>query len=367
MATASNRLGPNMAVRVAGAPEGLPELSDFEVAELPIPEPGEGEVLFRSIYMGLEPSMRRRMPSPVNAPTPIGGAAKIGELMSAGQIPPGDPLFAGHVGEVIASRHPDFAPGDFVKGGTWWQVYHAVPGRLLRKLDPKEAPLRAEMGVLGQSPFVAWCGMELIAKAKPGETVVVSAASGAVGMAAGQLAKIAGARAVGIASGEKCRYVVDELGFDACIDRTAGPIGPALDRVCPDGIDVYFDNTGGEIMRAAFDRLNDFGRLVVCGAVAEYNAPEGETGPPLRPVLRKRIRIEGFVVWDHVGLYPPYRRQMLAWMAEGRMRYRDHLVDGLANGPAGLIGLLRGENRGKMIVQVGEDPTAAGRPAEFPA
>ena len=357
MNSRTNHLRPSIGVRVVGAPEDLPSLDDFEVVELPVPEPAEGEVLFRSIYMGLEPSMRRRMPSPTEHPGPIGGKVAIGDLMPVGQSPLSDPLFGGHVGEVIASRHPGFAPGDFVKGGVTWQTYHVSPGALLRRLDPKETPLRQEMGVLGQSPFVAYCGMELIGQVKPGETVVVSAAAGAVGSAAGQMAKIAGARVVGIASGEKVRYVVDKLGFDACIDRNAEPIGPALDRECPNGVDVYFDNVGGEIQRAAFDRFNDFGRLVVCGMVSEYNAPEGDFGPPLRPVLRKRLRIEGFVVWDHVALYPEFRRRMKAWMAEGRMRYRDDLVDGMAKSPAALIGLLRGRNIGKMIVQVGEDPT----------
>jgi len=361
MAPASNQLGPNIGVRVAGAPAGLPTPADFELTELPIPEPADGQVLFRSIYMGIEPSMRRRMPSPVGAPGPLGGQMQIGDLMTAGQIPLGDPLFSGHVGEVIASRHPDFAPGDFVKGGTEWQVYHIAPGRLLRKLNPKEAPLRHEMGALGQSPFVAYCGLERIGQPKPGETVVVSAAAGAVGSAAGQIAKIAGARVVGIASGDKCRHVVEELGFDACIDRTLEPVGPALDRECPNGIDVYFDNVGGEIQRACFDRLNDFGRLVVCGMVSEYNAPESDHGPPLRPVLRKRLKIEGFVVWDHLDLYPEFRRRMTAWMGEGRLKYRDHLVDGLENAPGALIGLLRGENVGKMIVRVSDDPTCLAR------
>jgi NADPH-dependent curcumin reductase CurA len=357
MAMLVNQLGANLTVRVVGAPHDLPALSDFEVVELPVPEPAEGEVLFRSIYMGLEPSMRRRMPTPVASPGPSGGRVEIGDVMPVGQLPLSDPIFAGHVGEVIASRHPDFAPGDFVKGGTSWRTYHAEPGRLLLKLDPRQTPLRQEMGVLGQSPFVAYCGMETIGQPKPGETVVVSAAAGAVGSVAGQLARIAGARVVGVASGAKARYVVDELGFDACIDRTAEAIGPALDRECPDGIDLYFDNVGGEIQRAAYDRLNNFGRLVVCGMVSEYNAPEPDHGPPLRPLLRKRLRIEGFVVWDHAALYPEFRRRMKAWMGEGRMVYRDDLIDGLASAPAALIALLGGKNVGKMVVQVGEDPT----------
>ena len=197
-----------------------------------------------------------------------------------------------------------------------------------------------------------------VAQVKPGETFVVSAAGGAIGMVAGQIAKIAGARVVGIASGEKCDYVVRELGFDACIDRTKEAIGPALDRACPEGIDVYFDNVGGEIQLACFDRLRDFGRLVICGMVSEYNAPEGNFGRSLRPVLRKRLKIQGFVVYDHErDLLAKFRREMAAWRKEGRVKYRDHLVDGLENAPGALIGLLQGANQGKLIVRVSEDPT----------
>jgi NADPH-dependent curcumin reductase CurA len=348
---------PNIAVRIAGAPSGLPELSDFELTELAMPTPGEGEVLFRSIYMSLDPAMRRKMPSPVGGPTPLGGQAKIGDLMVAGQTPPLSGQNGGHVGEVTASNHPDFKPGDIVKGGTYWQTYHAVPGRLLLKLNPEESPPRYELGVMGSPAFVAYCGMETIGQVKPGETLVVSAAGGAIGMVAGQMGKIAGARVVGIASGEKCDYVVRELGFDACIDRNKEAIGPALDRECPGGIDVYFDNVGGEIQRACFDRLKDFGRLIVCGMVSEYNAPESDFGPPLRPVLRKRLKIQGFVVYDHeADLLPEFRRRMAGWLRDGAMKYREHIVEGLDQAPAALIGLLQGENRGKLIVRISNDP-----------
>jgi NADPH-dependent curcumin reductase CurA len=351
----------NTAVRVVGAPVGLPGPSDFQVVEIPTPEPASGEVLFRSIYMSIDPSMRRKMPSPVAAPGPLGGQQRIGDLMVTGQYPAESGWNGGHVGQVIASNHPDFAPGDFVKGGTYWQTFHAVPGRLLLKLDPSQATLRDEMGVMGPPAFVAYCGMELIAQVRAGETLVVSAAGGAIGMVAGQMGRIAGARVVGVASGEKCDYVVRELGFDACIDRNAGPIGPALDRECPAGIDAYFDNVGGEIQRACFDRLNDFGRLVVCGMVSEYNAPESDHGPPLRPVLRKRLKIQGFVVYDHEAeLLPEFRRRMAGWRREGQIKYREDVVQGLEAAPAALIGLLQGQNRGKLIVQVGEDPTRTG-------
>jgi NADPH-dependent curcumin reductase CurA len=348
----------NLVVRIAGAPVGLPTLADFEIQTAPIPEPGPGEVLFRSIYMSIDPSMRRKMPSRVAAPGPLGGQARIGDLMVAGQTPPLNGQNGGHVGLVIASNHPDFHPGDFVKGGTYWQTYHAVPGPLLVRLDPRETCLRDELGVMGSPGFVAYCGMELIAQVRPGETFVVSAAGGAIGMVAGQMAKIAGARVVGISSGEKCDYVVGELGFDACIDRNAEAIGPALDRECSDGIDCYFDNVGGGIQRACFARLRDFGRLVVCGMVSEYNAPESDHGPPLRPVLRKRLKIQGFVVYDHeTALLPQFRARMAGWLRQGRMKYRNDIVEGLENAPEALIRLLKGLNQGKAIVRVSPDPT----------
>jgi NADPH-dependent curcumin reductase CurA len=348
----------NTAVRIAAAPAGLPTGADFEVVQLPMPEPGDGEVVFRSIYMSLDPAQRRKMPSPVAAPGPVGGQQRVGDLMVCGQTPPLNGWNGGHVGQVVTSRHPDFQPGDFVRGGTYWQTYHATPGRLLLKLDPAKTSLRDELGAMGPPGFVAYCGMAVVAQVKPGETFVVSAAGGAIGMVAGQIAKIAGARVVGIASGEKCDYVVRELGFDACIDRTKEAIGPALDRACPEGIDVYFDNVGGEIQLACFDRLRDFGRLVICGMVSEYNAPEGNFGRSLRPVLRKRLKIQGFVVYDHErDLLAKFRREMAAWRKEGRVKYRDHLVDGLENAPGALIGLLQGANQGKLIVRVSEDPT----------
>jgi NADPH-dependent curcumin reductase len=349
----------NLAVRVIGAPEGLPELKDFEVTVEPMPVPGEGEVLFRGIYMSLDPAMRRKMPYPVLAPGPLGATAKIGDLMIAGQVPPGRGYSGGMVGEVVESRHPDFKPGDLIHGGCYWQTYQVLHGRHLDKLPKGEAPLIAELGVLGQPGFVAYAGMELIGQVKPGETLVVSAAGGAIGMLAGQMGKIAGAKVVGVASGEKVDYVVRELGFDACIDRHKEPIGEALDRLCPEGIDVYFDNVGGEVQRAAFDRLRDFGRLVVCGMAGEYNAAESDHGPPLRPVLRKQLKIQGYVIYSYYDMYPEFRRRVLGWLKEGKVKYREQIVDGMANAPQGLIDLLSGANKGKMIVKLGPEPGEA--------
>lgn len=347
----------NLLMRIARAPDGLPRRDDFALVEEPMPVPGEGDVLFRAIYMSLDPSMRRKLPAPEGVPGPLGGTRHVGELMIAGLPPPASGFTGGFVGQVVESRHPGFAQGDLVQGGCWWQVYHCVPGDSLEKLPPGAKASEA-LGLLGQHGFVAWCGMRNIGKPRPGETVVVSAAGGAIGMIAGQLAKADGARVIGIASGDKVRYVVDELGFDACIDRKAGDLGDALDRLCPDGIDVYFDNVGGDVMLAAYVRMADFGRIVVCGMASEYNAPEEPFGASLRPVLRKRLRIEGFVVYDHYAdQFDDFRAEMQRLIDEGRMKYRIEIIDGFANAPDALARLLEGRNKGKMIVRLGPDPT----------
>jgi NADPH-dependent curcumin reductase len=346
----------NLAMRIVRAPQGLPSRDDFELVALPTPEPAEGEVLFRAITMSLDPSMRRKLPAPDGVPGPLGGTLALGDLMIAGLPPPARGLTGGFVGEVVASRHPGFAPGDLVQGGCWWQTYHCVPGASLEKLAKGTKPGEA-LGLLGQHGFVAWCGMRNIGKARPGETVLVSAAGGAIGMIAGQLAKVDGARVIGIASGDKVAFVVNQLGFDACIDRNHEDVGEALDHLCPDGVDVYFDNVGGEVMLAAYERMADFGRIVVCGMAAEYNAPEQPFAASLRPVLRKRLRIEGFVVYDHYDdQFAQFQAEMRALIAAGAMHYRIEEVDGFDQAPAALSRLLEGRNHGKMIVRLGPDP-----------
>ena len=347
----------NPSVRIARAPQGLPTREDFALVDEPIPVPAEGEVLFRAVYMSLDPSMRRKLPGPQGAPGPLGGTQRVGDLMIAGVPPPSLGYMSGLVGQVVESRHPDFTQGDLVQGGCWWQHYQVVQGHSLEKL-PAETKLSEALGLLGQHGFVAWVGMRNIGNAKPGETVLVSAAGGAIGMIAGQLAKADGARVIGIASGDKVAYVVDELGFDACIDRTNEDVGEALDRLCPDGIDVYFDNVGGQVMLAAYDRMADFGRIVICGMASEYNAVELPFGASLRPVLRKRLRIEGFVVYDHYAdQFAEFQAEMKALIAEGRMKYRIEVIDGFENAPEALARLLDGRNKGKMIVQLAPDPT----------
>lgn len=347
----------NTAVRVLRAPRGLPSPEDFTIDEAELREPLEGEVVFRASLLAIDPSARRRLPAADDQPGPLGGVAGIGDVVLAGVTPPKAGLDGALVGEVIHSRHPDFRAGDLVRGGNSWQVFHTVRGELLDLLVP--APgfrLEAELGVLGRPGFVAYCGMTFAASLKPGMTVVISAAGGAVGMVAGQMAAIAGARVIGIASGDKVAYVVNELGFADCINRTTETISAGLARTCPGGIDVYFDNVGGDTLAAVFEVLNDFGQVVVCGMASEYNGVEADYGPPLRPVLRKRLRIQGFVVYDHYEYYPRYRRWALELIEAGQLRYHEDVIDGLENAPRALADVLTGRNRGRQLVRIGPEP-----------
>lgn len=340
----------NCAVRAVRAPKGLPSAEDFELVSQPVPRLAEGDVLFEATHMSLDPVMRRYLPGPDDVPGPIGGTARVGDIAMAAPPPPAHALSGAFVGTVLESRHPDFAAGDRVRGGHLWQTHHVVPGTSLATI-PQDADPLDELGVLGGPGLVAWCGMR-IAAVRPGETLVVSAAGGAIGMVAGQLGKAAGARVVGIASGEKAEYVVHELGFDACVDRRATAVADGLDEHCPEGIDAYFDNVGGDTGTAAFDRLRKHGRYILCGMAAEYNGPESAVGPPLRPMLRKRLRLEGFVVYDHYPEYEVFRSEMRELYRSGSVRYRYETLHGLDAAPAGLIRLLSGQNRGKMIVDL---------------
>lgn len=340
----------NTVARVRAVPVGIPTNADFEITEEPVPAlASEGDVLFRATHMSLDPVMRRYLPHSSTSAGPIGGTATVGEIAMAAPFPPYHPMVGAFVGEVLESRDPRFVPGDRVRGGHLWQTHHVVPGdcvQLVEHDDPFE-----ELGLLGMPGMVAWCGIR-VADLRTDETFVVSAAGGAIGMLAGQLAKAAGARVIGIASGEKASYVVDSLGFDASIDRRASDVGTELDRLCPDGVDVYFENVGGDVGRAVFNRLRDHGRYIVCGMAGEYNGPEPQAGPPLRPVLRKRLRIEGFVVYDHFDDLPVFRSQIREARRSERVEYRYETVSGLAAAPSALARLLRGENHGKIVVEL---------------
>ena len=300
----------------------------------------------RGIYLSLDPYMRGR----------ISGARSYAQPVEVGAVMEGRV-----VGEVARSRDPTFREGDFVLGGYGWQLYSAVPGKALLKLDPAEASLSTALGVLGMPGLTAYVGLSEIGRLQPGETVVVSAASGAVGAVVGQLAKRSGARVVGIAGGaDKCRYVEAELGFEACIDHRSAGLGAALDRACPQGIDVYWENVGGAVQQAVFPRLNEFGRMVMCGMVAEYNDREPRPGPNLMPAVRKRLKIQGFIVGDQWQRFGEYRSMAAPLVKSGELRYREDIVDGLDRAPEAFIGLLQGGNFGKLVIRLGNDST---RPA----
>jgi NADPH-dependent curcumin reductase CurA len=331
----------NRQILLKRRPNGLPVPADFEIADGPLPEPGEGEVLLRGIYLSLDPYMRGRISGVRSYARPT----EIGDVIE-GRV----------VGQVVRSRDPAFREGDYASGGYGWQLYSAVPAGGLQKLDPAEAPISTALGVLGMPGMTAYIGLSDIGQPKAGETVVVSAASGAVGAVAGQLAKRQGARVVGIAGGaEKCRYVETELGFDSCIDHRSPDLGASLNDACPNGIDVYFENVGGAVQQAVFPLLNDFGRVVMCGMIAEYNDTSPRPGPNLSTVVRKRLRIQGFIVSDQRHRQPEFRAAAAPLVRSGQLKYREDIVEGLERAPEAFIGLLQGRNFGKLLVKLGDD------------
>jgi hypothetical protein len=332
----------NRQVLLKRRPNGMPVADDFAIVDSPLLEPGEGQVLLRGIYLSLDPYMRGRISGQRSYAKP----AEIGEVIE-GRV----------VGRVLRSRHPDFREGDFASGGYGWQTHSAVDGKGLTKLDPAAAPLSTALGILGMPGLTAYVGLKTIGQPKAGETVVISAASGAVGAVAGQLAKRDGCRVVGIAGGaDKCRYVTQELGFDACLDHR-GDLASTLGATCPQGIDVYFENVGGAVQRAVFPLLNDFGRMIMCGMIAEYNDADPRPGPSLVAAVRKRLKIQGFIVSDHAALRPEYLALAAPLVKSGALKYREDIVNGIDNAPSAFIGLLQGRNFGKLIVRLGDDPT----------
>jgi NADPH-dependent curcumin reductase len=328
----------NRQILLKSRPQGAPGLDNFELTETAIPEPGEGELLMRTRYLSLDPYMRGRM-----------SAAKSYAKPAA----VGAPMVGGTVGEVVTSRHPNYAAGDIVLGYGGWQDYALSSGAGLRKLDPAAAPVSTALGVLGMPGMTAYVGLTEIGQPKPGETVVVAAASGAVGSVVGQIAKIKGCRAVGIAGGaEKCRFVADELGFDACVDHRAPDFVQQLEAACPQGIDVYFENVGGAVQQTVWPLLNDFARIPVCGLIAQYNAATPMPGPDMFSVLRKRLLLRGFIVSDFAAKQGDFLRDVGEWVRSGRLKYREDVVDGLEQAPAAFLGLLQGKNFGKLLVRV---------------
>ncbi len=324
-------------------PVGMPKPDDFDLVESPLPSPGDGEVLCRTIYLSLDPYMRGR----------ISGVRSYAQPVEPGQV-----IVGATVGEVIESKHAGLARGDVVLGYDGWQSHAVAKGGALRKLDPKQAPISTALGVLGMPGMTAYVGLLDIGQPKPGETVVVSAASGAVGSAVGQIARIKGARAVGIAgSQDKCDYVVRELGFDACVNYKTGDLAAALRAACPGGVDVYFENVGGDVLRSVMTLLNQNARIPLCGLISEYNATESTPGPNLRPLLFNRVLLKGFIVSDHLARLGEFLKDCGGWLREGRLKHREDIVIGLEKAPEAFIGLLQGKNFGKLLVRVGEDPT----------
>jgi NADPH-dependent curcumin reductase CurA len=330
---------------LAARPVGEPKPSDFRLEECPVPTPGAGEFLLRTIWLSLDPYMRGRMsdgPSYAQ-PVPVGGVME-----------------AGTVSEVIASNNPAFAKGDIVLSRAGWQTHAISDGKGLAKIDPKIAPISTAIGVLGMPGMTAYTGLLDIGKPQAGETVVVAAASGAVGSAVGQIARIKGARAVGIAGGkDKCAYVKNELGFDDCLDHRDPDLAAKLKDACPKGIDVYFENVGGAVFEAVFPLLNAFARIPVCGLISEYNN-FGETSPKwagkmMRAVLTKRLTIRGFIVSDFAARHGDFLRDMSGWVREGKVKHKEFVTEGLDSAPAAFMGLLKGANFGKQLVRVGPD------------
>jgi hypothetical protein len=333
----------NKQVLLKNRPVGEPKESDFALVETPIIEPSDGEILSRTIYLSLDPYMRGRI--------------SAGESYAA-SVELNSVIVGGTVSQVIKSNHPQFQVGDFVLNSNGWQTYGVSKGETLRKIDPSQAPLSYSLGVLGMPGFTAYAALLDVGQPKEGETVVVSAASGAVGVVAGQIAKIKGARVVGIVgSDEKRDYIVKELGFDAGINRKTQELYPALKEAAPNGIDVYFDNTAGVILETVLQQINLGARIPLVGLISQYNATSPPPGPNLMPLLIKRALIKGFLVSDYQHRFDDFLRDVSGWLHSGQIKYKEDVVLGLENAPRAFIGLLRGENFGKLIVKVSTEGT----------
>jgi len=333
----------NQQILLKSYPTGSPTESNFALVETAIPEPGEGEVLNRTIYLSLDPYMRGRMSDYESYATP----AELGKVMVGSTV-----------SQVVKSKHPQFLEGEFVVGYDGWQAYGISKGEGLRKLDPDQVPISYALGITGMPGMTAYFSLLDIGKPKAGETVVVSAASGAAGSVVGQIAKIKGCRAVGIAgSDQKCDYVVKELGFDACINRKTQDLSSALKAACPKGIDVYVDHTAGPILEAVLQQINLGARIPLVGLISQYNAEKLPPGPNLMPLLVKRALIKGFLVGDYQERYAEFIHDVSQWLEAGKLKYKEDIVKGLEAAPDAFMGLFQGQNFGKLIVQVGDDRT----------
>ncbi|MFG2037112.1 NADP-dependent oxidoreductase [Dactylosporangium sp. NPDC048998] len=329
----------NRVWHLAARPTGFPSETDFELREVPLPEPGPGQVLVRNDVMSVDPAMRGRM----------------NDVPS--YVPPfqlGAPLDGGAVGTVVASQSAAVKVGDTVLHGLGWREYALLDAERVRAVDTAAAPASAYLGVLGMPGLTAYAGLLDVARMRPDETVFVSGAAGAVGSLAGQIARLRGARLVigSAGSAEKVRYLTEELGFDAAFNYRDGDIRGQLKRLAPDGIDVYFDNVGGEQLEAALFRMNLHGRIAVCGAISQYNTPDATGIRNLSLLISKRLTMQGFLVLDHWSRREAFTEEMTGWLREGRMRVAETFVDGIGNAVEGFLGMLRGANLGKMIVRI---------------
>jgi NADPH-dependent curcumin reductase CurA len=328
-------------IRLVARPQGFPGEDLFEVAETAIPTPAEGQVLIRNAYFSVDPYMRPRMNDVRSYVAPF----TLGEAMTGGAV-----------GQIAVSRNSRYAEGEWVLHQLGWREWALSDGATLRRLDPSQAPLSTALGVLGMPGFTAWYGLFVLGEPKEGETVLISGAAGAVGSAAGQMAGIAGCRVIGSAgSAEKVAWV-RELGFDEAFDYREQSPRKALGEIAPDGIDIYFDNVGGDHLEAAIGALRNHGRIVACGSISRYNDAEPLPGPRnMFMVVTKRLRLQGYIISDHFDRFGEFAREAGEWVRDGRLQYRETIVEGIQNAPDAFLGLLRGENIGKMLVKVGPD------------
>jgi NADPH-dependent curcumin reductase len=327
----------NQQIILAERPEGWVTPEHFRLIESPMPAPRDGEILIRNHWLSLDPYMRSRI-----------SAAKS----YAQGVEPGQLMVGGTIGEVVQSRSARFKPGDMVLAATGWQLFATISAHQALKIEGNDVPITAYLGVIGMPGITAWTGLMTICEPKAGETVVVDAASGAVGLVVGQLAKSIGCRVVGIAGGPaKCEYVLDELQFDACVDHKDPLFAQLLDEALPSGIDCLFENVGGAIFEALLLRMNAFSRIALCGMVSEFNrAPHANHA--LRSVLINRIKLQGFIVSDRMDMWPEIREQLRQRVASGQIRFRESVSHGLANAPKAFVGMLKGENFGKQLVKL---------------
>lgn len=332
----------NTQILFRSRPAGEPHESNFRVEKHGVPTPVPGEILCRTIYLSLDPYMRVRMYEDETYATP----ADFGDVMVGATV-----------GQIVESHVDGWKEGALVAGFGGWQNYWISDGSNLRRIDPKAAPLPAWLGVLGMPGLTAWVAVTRIGRPVEGETVVVSAAGGAVGSIAGQLAKIAGARVVGIAgSDEKCAWVTDELGFDACIHYKKQDVDRELSRHCPRGVDVYIENVGGLVGETVYRHLNVGGRVPLIGLIAHYNERKHHSGPSLEAILYKRATMTGIIVGDHRDKLPEFESQMIAWIGQGKVKHRETIVEGIEEAPKAFIGLFHGQNVGKLLVRAAEEP-----------